>query len=280
MFAARVRFKVMFEGEAILPPFTSKACKTIVIKALEASKLSAELPERKARKPYAVTPLFKDGRALIKEEREEGYVTVKPGETYEFELRLVGTSLTPIISSLASAPSVVEAFQRRVLLAVQDITFKSFESMGIPEAQLLKLNFLTPALLKLPKLKELALEETKHSLFPQPSLMIYSLALHWNKYAPDELKVDDVELLAKYADYALMEVDYGLKPFTAVYDEKRRPRGFVGWTLYKLRRLNYKLHEQLTRLLDYANYVGIGRSRSIGFGVVKVEVKSEGLTLK
>ncbi|MBS7612233.1 CRISPR system precrRNA processing endoribonuclease RAMP protein Cas6, partial [Candidatus Bathyarchaeota archaeon] len=29
--------------------------------------------------------------------------------------------------------------------------------------------------------------------------------------------------------------------------------------------------ESLLKLLDYANYVGVGRSRSIGFGVVEVK---------
>lgn len=274
MLAARVKFKVAFDGEALLPPFTSKVCKTLVMRALGASKLSVDLPERRTRKPYMVTPLFRDGRPLIKEEREGGLVSVRPGELYEFELRLIGPDLMSVMTSLANAPSVVEVFQRRVMVQAWDVRLRGLDSMGLPaDAQLVKLSFLTPTLLKLPRPKELAGAEPKHSLFPLPSLMTYSLALHWNRYAPSELRIVDVERLAKYADHALMEVDYRLRPFTAIYDERRRPRGFIGWALYKLRKLDESLHHQLLRLLDYANYVGVGRSRSIGFGVVNVEAE-------
>lgn len=77
--------------------------------------------------------------------------------------------------------------------------------------------------------------------------------------------------LISYSNYASVEVDYSLKPVTVIYDERRRPRGFIGWVIYEHRRISPKLSRHLSRLLDYANYVGVGRFRSIGFGVVDVK---------
>jgi len=277
MYAIKVRFRVRFEAEALVPPFTSKVSKTLLVKLLQASKLGdkLQLPDKGARKPYAVTPLFAGDRALMKEEEGlEPPLTVRPGEDYWFELRLVGSQAPALIGALASAPSLVEAFGSKALVAVDDLRFKSFDSMGMPDSSLYKLSFLTPTLLKVPQPPELKGKcEAKHTLFPHSGLIAYSLASHWNKYSPDEHRVPSPETMATYAEHSLMEVDYRLRPFTAIYDERRRPRGFIGWTLYRHRKLDEELDRQLRKLLDYANYVGIGRSRTTGFGVVRVEAR-------
>lgn len=273
MYAVKVRFRVVFEREVILPPFTSKASKTMVIRALESSRFKAALPDRGSRKPYMVTPLFRGGEPLIKLDEPSGVFTARPGEDYWFELRLVGDVL-PLITSIASASSYVDVFNSKAHLQVDHVVFKSFEQMGVDgDAKLVRVDALTPVLLRVPTPRGV---EPKHSLFPIPSLMMYSLAIHWNKYAPGDLKIPDVQALASYADQAMVEVDYKLRPCTAIYDERRRPRGFIGWTLFKLRNLDDSLHRQLLKLLDYADYVGIGRSKSIGFGMVKVKWEKGG----
>jgi CRISPR/Cas system endoribonuclease Cas6 (RAMP superfamily) len=57
-----------------------------------------------------------------------------------------------------------------------------------------------------------------------------------------------------------------------IYDESRLIRGFIGWVLYDLRtaRNTSSLRKILT-LLDYSQYVGVGRSRATGFGQLRLK---------
>ncbi|HID18234.1 TPA: CRISPR system precrRNA processing endoribonuclease RAMP protein Cas6, partial [Candidatus Bathyarchaeota archaeon] len=69
----------------------------------------------------------------------------------------------------------------------------------------------------------------------------------------------------------LVETNHRIKPVTAVYDGRRRPRGFIGWVIYEHRKLKPKLSRRISQLMEYANYVGVGRSRAIGFGITEVK---------
>jgi CRISPR-associated endoribonuclease Cas6 len=94
---------------------------------------------------------------------------------------------------------------------------------------------------------------------------------HWNSQVGEELVIRDSGL--PYNSFFLLrEVDYRISPVTVYYDEKRRPRGFIGRVLYHLAPTRrQKRRRNLLRLLDYANYVGVGKSRTMGFGMVSVK---------
>jgi len=154
------------------------------------------------------------------------------------------------------------------------VEMKSFERLTLRDGGgLIRMQFKTPVLISFPKswVKFDKKVPVRHSLFPIPSLMIHGLAEHRNTYSPENLRIPNITKLRTYSNYSLVEQDFNIKPVTAIYDEKRRPRGFTGWVLYKHRRLNRNLDDALLKLLDYVNYIGVGRSRSIGFGVVEVK---------
>jgi CRISPR-associated endoribonuclease Cas6 len=74
-----------------------------------------------------------------------------------------------------------------------------------------------------------------------------------------------------------MEVDYNLRPVTVYYDKLRRPRGIMGWIVYQVRRKRKgRTYRELMKLLEYARYIGVGRSRATGFGQVLVSFDSDG----
>ena len=123
----------------------------------------------------------------------------------------------------------------------------------------------------MPKSLKWKFKGPRYILFPHPFLIFWSLGTHWNTYAPPSLRIRDIWKLSYYAIHALMEVDYDLKPITAVYNGKKGPRAFAGWVIYKFRGVSKRLNQKLLRLLDYANYVGVGKSRSIGFGMTKIK---------
>jgi CRISPR/Cas system endoribonuclease Cas6 (RAMP superfamily) len=64
-------------------------------------------------------------------------------------------------------------------------------------------------------------------------------------------------------------IDYSIKPTTIAYDERRRIRGFTGWTIIDTTPIGRKNIERIDKLMALANYLGLGKSRGIGFGKVK-----------
>ncbi|MEM2448618.1 MAG: CRISPR-associated endoribonuclease Cas6 [Candidatus Bathyarchaeia archaeon] len=281
-----VRFSINFTSlsNIIIPPFSSKVSRTLFIRMFNRG---VEKPveyfssEKFVFKPLILTPVYwMDGkRYLFKVDDSEGLskpLILRENTKYCFYAVLIsrgGGELSSLIQGLA--PSLkLELFNGEVLVENIGVEVKSFEGFGFKDSDgLIRVEFKTPVLISFPKswVKLERKTPARHSLFPIPSFMIHGLAEHWNSYAPEELKIPNVAKLRIYSNYSLVEQDYSVKPVTAVYDEKRRPRGFIGWTLYKHRRLNRSLDESLLKLLDYANYVGVGRSRSIGFGVVEVK---------
>jgi CRISPR-associated endoribonuclease Cas6 len=275
-----VRLSIKFRPlENILsPPYTSKVSKTILFSLLDgagAEDILQRIESTQPQKPIIVTPIANlsdpTRRFLFKTvSSREKPIILGRGGIYEFYVTFTSSSipLQKLIEAL-SPGTKLKLFTGEII--VEDTVFevRSYESLGIKGGKV-HITFMTPTLLSFPK--EWVKIETplRHSLLPIPCFIIWSLAQHWNIYASEKLKIRNVKRLAAYSNYALVELDYRLKPVTVVYDEKRRPRGFIGWTLYQHRRLRKKLSMYIEKLLEYANYVGVGRSRSIGFGVTAV----------
>ncbi len=267
----------------IIPPFSSKVSKTLFIRMFNVvGRETAEglLSGKPAFKPLILTPVYwvSEKRFMFKvdgsEDLSKPLILLKNAK-YRFYATFIGRSgeLFSLIQSLDSNLRL-ELFNGEVLIGDIGVEVKSFESFGLKcQGGFIRMEFKMPVLISFPKswIKVDRRIPVRHSLFPIPSFMVHGLAEHWNNYAPEGLKIPNVAKLRAYSNYSLVEQDYHIKPVTAVYDEKRRPRGFMGWTLYEHRRLNKSLDEYLLKLLDYANYVGVGRSRSIGFGVVEVK---------
>lgn len=69
-----------------------------------------------------------------------------------------------------------------------------------------------------------------------------------------------------------------MKPLTVIIGEDskgnlRTIRGFVGWIEFDI--VYEKLKRAVTKYLLVASVLGIGRSRGIGFGEIRVELKSQ-----
>jgi len=175
-----------------------------------------------------------------------------------------------IIDAISSIEdSSVSPFNKPVRVSLFELSVRHMEQLGLPEnARYINLKVTTPMLLQLPPLPNIPV---KHILFSMQHLMVRYLMEHWNTHSGAELVIKD-SVLPIYSFYALREVDYLLKPVTVIYDESRRPMGFIGWTFYKIwRGRKRRRHIFLLRLLDYANYVWIGRSCTMGFGLVSVK---------
>ncbi len=257
------RVHIAVDRETTIPPFSSKVSRTILLK-LSPSLLSSD---KGFAKPYRVTPLFRGSRPLVKyTDGGKEHLKLYPGVDYYFEYTGIGKRAGV---EVLTKEHELELFGSRFTITGIEFKKVGFDSIRMPEAEYYKITFLTPVLLSLPYSRE-KYGHVRHMLFPHTFLMFHSLIRHWNIYAPRRLVYPDQNALARYAYYNLPEVDFQIKPRTAIYDEKKRPRGFTGWIV--LRRIKGKgvKDTRILNLLDYANYVGIGRSKSIGFGLVRV----------
>jgi|BEDMetMinimDraft_2_1075160.scaffolds.fasta_scaffold04049_4 CRISPR-associated endoribonuclease Cas6 len=256
----RVSYSVRPSGEMIVQPFSSKVSRTAL---LTQSKVYRDLAESsEPLKPFRVTALKEGNRPLYSSWH---LMRLLPDKDYSFE---VTSLLDPFLEDVLSTPSFTFSIYGRQLSAeVRELNVLSPSDLILPESRLYRVDFVTPTLLQFPR-PNLRRKRNRYSLFPYPPLLLGSLAMHWNKFL--EPKVSKVT--GSRALYFLKEVDYRLRPMTVRYDEGR-VRGFVGWTLFSLEaRKGSKLRENLRRMLAYSNLVGVGKSRSVGFGEVRVRL--------
>ncbi len=253
----------------VIPPFTAKVTKTILHRI---SKLYRKLNECEAHfKPVSVSPLYRGDKALFKSKGSQDLMMLEEGAYYSFSASIISDETTNIDEIVSLDSSTVDGiYGSQVSIESIKVEIKDFEQFGFEKPSAIKLSFESPVLLQLPSKRRYM--SNRHFLFPIPSLMIGSLIEHWNRYCPSSMFIKNPYYLSVYSNYVLREADFEIKPVTVLYDESRHIRGFLGWVLYDLRAARYTSSlRKIFALLDYAQYVGIGRSRATGFGQLKLK---------
>jgi len=252
----------------LIPPFSAKVSKTILTKV---SQLYRRVSEHEEYKPVAVTPIYRGNQALFKTKDSSHFMMLEEGTQYSFTASIISdeaASFDELIS--LGSPLIDGIYGSTISLESVKIEVKGFDSFGFNKPSAIKISFETPVLLQLPSGKRKM--SGRHFLFPIPSLMIGSLIEYWNRHCPPSMLVKNPSYLRVYSNYVLRESDFEIRPVTVLYDESRLIKGFLGWVLYDLRiaRDTSSLRKILA-LLDYAQYVGVGRSRATGFGQLKLK---------
>ena len=275
-----------------LPSITSRVVKQIIIEALENSsddKLKCvieffKVGSDKARfpvKPVKVTFLYKIENGVKKYLwcEYETRPIIKAGVKYYFDFILVESNQVrkrtgidfnalDVIDILDRISGEFKIFQfNKVEVESKDlniITFDDFEVNDLYDTVLIK--FETPVLLQYPKHPKLRNVPSRHTLYPQPMLIILSLINKWNNLVDK----DYITLShAIYAPYEIIEVNHEIKPVTIQF-RKIRERGFIGWIKYGIDSKSEKRWRNYLRLFKFAEYLGVGRSTSIGLGQVSI----------
>ncbi|GBC69902.1 hypothetical protein HRbin01_01607 [archaeon HR01] len=265
-----VKLHVLFtvDRNIVIPPFSAKVSKLILHRI---SRLYSRLSRSdKVLKPVSVSPLFKDGRALMKLRNDEGMIMLEGGTSYYFSCGMIAADDFLLDDLLSFESGCVDGvFGASAILKEMRVEVRRFDSFGFPKPGAVKLRFNSPTLIQLPTFGRF--RKGRYIFFPIPSLIVGSLAELWNSSCGIEHIIKSPSYLAVYSNYALMEADYSVKPVTVIYDDQRLVRGIMGWVLYDLRKCrNTKSLKRIMALLDYAQYVGVGKSRAAGFGQVSV----------
>ncbi|AOL17555.1 CRISPR-associated endoribonuclease Cas6 [Sulfolobus sp. A20] len=253
-----MKFEVEPEHDVLIPPFTSKLGRQILVNM---SKSYSEIVhDPRPYKPVRVS-VIKDinERPIFFTGKEK--VVLNGRAKYYFTFSFIGNSFFEEI--LQNPQQVLTFWQTKFRVQLVDV--KITENVEIEDARLYKISFLTPTLLQ-PIRPPIKRKKNRFILFPCVPYLISSILRHWNSNSDEKIS----NVLSSKTLYYFREVDYRLRPITAYYGNKP-VRGFVGWTIYQLSaRKNSKLRDNIRKLLGYANYLGVGKSRAIGFGEVKV----------
>lgn len=284
-----LRLSLWAEDELLLPPFTSSLVKSVAMssESLEwvAEAYRESLRPRRAR--FSV--LWMEGKPLYKRHEGGGGLRMLRGRGYRASITVVGNrSLDPLLPLSAAGEERVETPYGALRLRVDEVLMMGGEEEAAPPAPgrdfALKLDFHTPVILtqKLLTPPWIGLRRRgipeRHRLLPTPgllgaSMVSYILGVMGHRVEPF---LSLPYYFARVADLALYEVNYKLLPTTAVFgrgDEGRlrKPRGFTGWVEYGC--AGRGPCGVFYRLMRLAAFVGVGRSRSSGFGETRVCVR-------
>ncbi len=277
-----MNFVVYCLTNASVPAFSPKLVKTFIYLIRELDYVRKLYESKERFKPFAITPLFKDGRALICSQPHR----VVAGDVLRFRISIAVPSVE-VLESMSSIDTVVEPRPgRRFRVQIDEVEMVSVDSLSIDlDNRVVKMRFLSPVLLStklmappLPQfLKKVREVREKYVLYPSSAHICCYLAKLWNilfPHKPISRKYSDewaAYFMGRLCEVVLVPMDLQIKPMTIVYDRNRKPRGFVGWALFDIAIKDRKVLERLSRLFALARYLGIGKSRSIGFGTVDIE---------
>ncbi len=254
----------------IVQPFTARVVRQVlfkIAKRTEVEWLKSTLTSSQPNKPYAYTPLYYNGIPLYKSPDNPRPIILEAGKKYSFRVSIILKKIEDI-SILYGFLDRLELYGDKkvdLIISKVEVCDERIVTLNLKLKKRIIMMFETPTLLQLPKPRKHS-KVNRYLPFPVPGLIFRSLKEHWNTYADEKITSSSWR-----ADYALVVESYRIKPCTVAYDAKRRIRGFVGWTQFRILTRGEKLINALSKLLAYAQLMNIGKSRSSGFGVVKVQ---------
>ncbi|QGA53979.1 CRISPR-associated endoribonuclease Cas6 [Sulfolobus sp. E5-1-F] len=252
-----LQFQLKTSNDVIVPPFTSKLSRTLFLSF--SPTYSKIIESKEPHKPLRITVIKDQGKPLYSTGKSK--IVLKAENTYTFT---VNTLLEDVVKEVVKTESVdKEIYNTKFHVELENIIVK--EEFKVKDARFYKIHFKTPTLLQPPR-PSIKRKANRYVLFPYVPLLFYSIVSHWNRYMNSKI----VGVTGTKTLYYFREVNYRIRPLTAYYGNIPN-KGFVGWVLFELKaKKGSKLRENIRRLLDYANYFGIGKSRNIGFGEVEV----------
>ncbi len=272
-------------SRCVVPGFSAKMVKTFIYMVPQLEVFRRLYEARVRFKPFSVTPLFAEGGRVLIGSRPH---VVDAGSRLWFRLSIAVEDPSILEKIGFSEIEVRPNPSSRFLLGVRELEVVSIDSLSIgldSFDKVVRIRFLSPALLStklmappLPHfLKRVERIRERYVLYPSSAHICSYLTKLWNTLFPTKpisRKVStewSAYFMGRLCEVAMIPMDYSTKPITVVYDRNRKPRGFIGWALYEIGDIGRKLLKKIDAILALGNYLGIGKSRSIGFGTVSIE---------
>ncbi|QKR00777.1 CRISPR-associated endoribonuclease Cas6 [Metallosphaera tengchongensis] len=224
------------ENDAIIPPFSSKVAKTMLLDP----------------KDVSISPLKRSDRYLIKFGGMPRYLQVFSGEVYSFE---VGGEEDKVLNALTNLDS------RKAFNTLWRVVDVKVSQVRVDLKESFEVKVMTPALLVSPHRKD------KRKVFTnRPSVVFFNNVIDVTKLGRGDQELN--ELLSSL-DHALREEPSVMYYAKVIYAGKEVV-GLTGRLRYSLSETDEVVVKTLRLSLESAVARGIGSSRRNGFGRVKV----------
>jgi len=287
-FVISLSYSVRVLRDTILPPFTSKVVRYFVEVSKIFSSLRNILRQKYRLAPISISPLFIGNEPLFKSIDDHRLISIRKGYALSFRIG-IACSKPDFSIDLSNSWDILSTPYGDFEIRLANAFATSIDSLSIGLSgnhDFVKIRFMTPTLLS-SKLMTPPIDRivrrvrrfpSKHILLPRPSYIFNYLVKLWNTLFPTKpiYLSENVEwasyFFGRICDIHISEIDHKIKPITVLYDitkkgRPKKPRGFIGWIIYEIH--NRKIIEKIDKLLALANILGIGRSRTIGFGQTK-----------
>jgi len=269
----------------VLPHMSSRLLKYVVVESSCFSSIRDVVLSESSFKPVTLFALRRGVRRLYSTLDYSLPQVAKAGEVLEGRIA-VYTRGSPSLSGLLGCDEIVEFHGLKLRVATRGATIESVEDItaGVEAGKPFKLTIHTPLLLPSKLMTPPPLSTSKlaaslkggYRLLPTPSYVLAAACREWIGVVRGERVEGHIApyVIGRLADITIYELDANTKPVTTVYgrDEKgnlRLARGPIGYVIYKLE--TKKLAKAVDKLLALATRIGLGKSRSIGFGEIEVK---------
>ena len=281
----RLDYQVVPEHDVVLPPLSSKVMKYAVLskQLLPLEEVDSLVRSRDKNKPLFMSNLKLGGRALVSEGKE---ITVKAGSPLMGTLGFLHRGeLDPgeiPWEKKVETPYGTFSFS---LSGIQVLEVDSLVSSKEEVQGNILLKFVSPAIMSSkafipPSLKERFRRFKSGYLLLPPIGLVLGYA--YKTYCSALSMVDSQHCEVNTYRYSVLFTGlssvfgFRLRPVTVVVgnDNKgnlRKTRGVTGWVEFDIVHPKYKA--KALKFLKVASFLGLGKSRGIGFGEVEVTVK-------
>ena len=246
----KILYTVHFDKDIISFLFSSKIAKTILLSKYP--EFEKTFKSRQPFKNFVVSVLFRENKPLISSKNRK--IVLKRNIPYRFYFTYIGEIPIEILK-----PWKCKIFEANAVIRPLYMKNEYIDKIRLRKSPYYKIDFITPTLLKIPGEKS-----SYYELYPNTYLVYHSIISHWNKYTSPELKIKINNIFEIWRKIRIIEQK--IRVVKVTYDQKTF-KAFIGNIIVKI---DDSIIENISRIFAYANYIGIGKSRSIGFGQVNI----------
>ncbi len=282
-----VRFSVSSFNRVCVNIYTPRFIKALLFLSKAFSWARGLYEDRRSVKLFSLSPIY-CGRGYV---LDEG-ICLDPGSRCFFNLSIASSDPSFIDKISRDHEDVVEIpdWSSKFRVTMDSVEMSSINELSIgfsnSSKQVIRLVLNTPMLLS-SKLMAPPLDGFRRRVERMPNLYILYpstghicsyLAKLWYSVTGKSICGGPSSEWAAYfmgrlCEVALVPIDLRIDLRTIKYDENRRIRGFIGWAILRLGIRDRRVIDRIDKLFALASKLGIGKSRTIGFGLVRAEVR-------
>ncbi len=263
---ARIEFSVRPRSAITLSNFTGSIVMSMVLRALKDEGLAKKLHDLKMPKPISVTPFILRDKVLY-----GGLYAVEPGSELKARLTVVGEDLAARFLDALSNVDSVELFGVKCDFEVRQFEFRLLGELAyLRKCGLIEIEFKSPT--RFARRRIGVRKSVKYDFCPCMENIIKSTLIWYKRVIGiDDISKYEARILRWVYNYVYTRDFIGRVVSTRLPGRSEPQLGFIGKARYEVRSKRESRLSQFWTLLNLAELINVGTTRSLGFGFVEVK---------